>query len=151
MYEYLLEFKVSKEFEDNGKEHVFYPVAENEILIAEERINNIFPIELKNFYLEVGYGYFEDTTESFTNLLMSPKQIADFICGEGDYKYAEERDFLKKDEMVFFEVDSNCHIIAKMCGEDVNGIYFGKKQIADNISQFIKNIYKMSSYYINIK
>lgn len=147
MYEYLVDFKVSKEFEDNGKKHVFYPVTEEDILLAEERMGRKIPDAMKAFYVEIGYGYFEDTSECYIDLLMSPKQIADYVCAEGDYIYAEEREFFKDNEMVFFEVDSNCHIVIKCEGEERGKIYMGNRKIAEDFSEFVNHIFEKSNWY----
>lgn len=41
----------------NGMDNVFYPVTEEEISEAEKQIGFLFPSELKEFYVEIGYGH----------------------------------------------------------------------------------------------
>lgn len=147
-YSYLKKYIVQTEFEDNGEKHVFYPVSEQEILESEQRMEKKIPDALKQFYECVGYGYFEDKDECFINLLMNPKRIADFYCSEGDYYYAEERQFLGSDDFVFFEFDSNCHIIIKTGEMDSGKIYFGKRLIADSLSEFVERLSRESNYFI---
>lgn len=127
MFDYLKPYIVEQEFEDNGKEHVFYRVKNTEIIESENRMDIKFPPELTSFFLEIGYGYFYDKDDCFIDVLMKPSAIADYRCGEGMYQYSEDRDFLEKNTLVFFEVDSNCHIHIKTEGAHKGEIFFGKR------------------------
>lgn len=126
---------------------MFYPVKE-EIIYAESRMKIDFPKELREFFSQIGYGYFYDKDECFIDLLMSPRRIADFRCGEGDYFYVEEREFLKSEDLVFFEIDSNCHIYLKIGGEDGGNVFLGKRKIAQSFGEFIGKISIESNFFL---
>lgn len=83
---------------------MFYPVKEEEIIYAESKMGIDFPRELREFFSQIGYGYFYDIDECFIDMLMSPKHIVDFRFGEGDYFYAEEREFLESEDLVFLKL-----------------------------------------------
>lgn len=129
---------------------IFYKVSSEDIMAAEQRMNRKFSQSLRDFYKEIGWGYFEDDDKIFINMLMSPSEAADFYCEEGNYEYSEEREFVKEDEFVFFEVDSNCHVKLKVINGVDHGVYFGRK-IADSFLDFMKKMSKNSNYYNEIK
>lgn len=138
MFEYLKRY---------DEKHLFYKVSEKDIEIAEKRIKNKFPNELRTFYIEIGYGYFYDADECYTNVLMKPQDIADFVCGEENYFYSEEREFLSKEDLVFYEIESNIHVYIKLDGKDKGKVFLGKKEIAVSFKDFIFKLDSKSNYY----
>ena len=147
MFEYFKQFVVNNPNEKNGLKHSFYRVTLEEIEKAENDMGRKFPEELKRFYLEVGFGYFDTESKNWLNLLMSPTQIADYYLARGYYEYSEDREFMKDDELVFFEVDSNVHIKLKISGENVGKVYFGRKMIADSFSEFVQKMDDCSTFF----
>lgn len=79
MFEYFKQFVVNDSKDKNELKHCFYRVGPDEIEKAENDIGKQFPEELKQFYQDVGYGYFDTISKKWLNLLMSPTQIADYI------------------------------------------------------------------------
>lgn len=150
MFEYLKKYVVDKEFEGSENKHVFYKVGKEDIKKAEEKMLVEFPKELVAFYEEIGYGFFYDEDECFIDVLMKPQDVTDFRCGNGDYFYSEEREVLLPEDMVFFEVDSNCHIYIKMSGENKGKIYLGHKEIAENFESFVMNLNEKSNYFFRL-
>jgi antitoxin YxxD len=75
------------------QKHVFYPLNEREVEAAEKRLNRTFPKELREFYLQIGYGFMCINQSTFINRIMDPHSIADLILGEDiweDYYLVEE-------------------------------------------------------------
>ena len=73
--------------------HKFYPLSMSEVEEAEKRLNRKFPKELREFYLQIGYGRMCINQRTFMNLIMDPHSIADLILGEDiweDYYLVEE-------------------------------------------------------------
>mgnify|MGYP003372047679 CR=1 FL=1 len=147
MYNYLKDYIVENDGIKNGKKMVFYLVGSDEINKAEIRMKKIFPDSLREFYRQIGWGFFGDESKNFINMLMSPSDIADFYCSEGNYEYAEEREFLSENRFVFFEVDANCHITMKLQNGIESGIFFGADKIAESLSEFIKKMSIDTNYY----
>ena len=150
MYSIFKDYVVENEKIKNNKKMIFYPVSIDEINNAEKQMNRQFPKSIKQFYLEIGWGFFEDESKSFINLLMSPSDIADFYCANGNYVYAEEREFLEENEFVFFEVDAECHITLNLEDDVEEGIYFGTDKIADSLFDFVSKMSEDSNYYDDI-
>lgn len=148
MFDYLKKYVMANEDQNSDKKHVFYKVRKEDIKKAEERMLLEFPEEMVLFLEEIGYGFFYDKDECFTDVLMKPQDIADFRCAEGNYFYSEERDFLKAEDLVFFEVDANCHIYIKLSGENKGKVYLGRKMIAENFESFILKISEKSNYFL---
>ena len=140
MFVFLKEYVVSDEHEKNNKKHVFYKLNSDSVEKAEKELEIQFPEELKRFYAEIGYGYFCDKDKTDINLFMSPQQIVDYYKGTGNYVYSEDREFMKADELVFFELDSNSHLKIKITGENNGKVFFGRKEIAPNLESFINKL-----------
>lgn len=150
MFSYLKKYVMDKEFESSENKHVFYKVGKEEIKKAELKMIMEFPKEIVSFYEEIGYGFFYDEDECFTDVLMKPQDVADFRCGEGNYFYSEEREVLQPEDFVFFEVDSNCHIYIKVSGENKGKVYLGRKEIAETFESFIMKLSEKSNYFFDI-
>lgn len=80
---------------------------------------------------------------------MKPQDIADFVCGEGNYFYSEEREFLGNEDLVFFEIESNIHIHIKQDEMHKGKIYLGRREIAKDFVEFIHKLDIESNYYFS--
>ena len=140
MFVFLKEYVVNDEHEKNNKKHIFYKLNSDSVEKAEKELDIQFPKELKKFYAEIGYGYFCDKDKTDINLLMSPQQIVDYCKGTGNYAYSEDREFMKADELVFFELDCNSHMTIKFTGENLGKIFWGLKEIAPDLETFVKKL-----------
>ena len=147
MFIFLKEYVVNDEHEKNNKKHIFYKLNSDCVERAEKELDIQFPEELKKFYAEIGYGYFCDKDKTDINLLMSPQQIVDYCKGTGNYVYSEDRELMKADELVFFELDCNSHLKTKVTGENNGKVFFGRKEIAPNLESFIKKLDAESGFY----
>lgn len=148
MFEFLEEYVVADEFEDNDKKHTFYPVKEDEIDQLKSNLERELPYELVLFYQEIGYGYFYDKDECFTDLLMNPRQVMEFKLGKGNYEYSEEREHLDNCDLVFFEIDADLHIYVKLYGKQQGNVFLGKRKIADSIKDFVDKVTQTSNYFL---
>ena len=147
MFIFLKEYVVNDEHEKNNKKHIFYKLNSDSVEKAEKELDIQFPEDLKRFYSEIGYGYFCDKDKTDINLLMSPQQIVDYCKGTGNYVYSEDREFMKADELVFFELGSNSHLKIKVTGENNGKVFFGRKEIAPNLESYIKKLDAESGFY----
>ena len=145
--DFLKAFVVNNEREKNNKRHIFYKLSEDTVEKAEKELCMKFPEQLKRFYAEIGYGYFCDKEKTDINLLMSPQHIVDYYKGNGNYAYAEDREFVRADEFVFFELDCSSHMKIKLEGENAGKVFFGRKEIAKNLEEFIAKLDEYSGYY----
>lgn len=137
-------FEYIKELENPNIK--FYPVDVSEIDKAEKRMGFEFPESLKTFYKEIGYGFFGNN-KNFINRLMSPEDIADYVCNESVYKYVD-KSFYSENQLVFIHISDEDFLTIIHKGENKGNIlYFGDK-IADAFEEFIKKIIITPDYYI---
>lgn len=106
-----------------------------------------FPAELTDFYNEVGYGFLSSDKYCF-NRIMSPTDIADFICNEEPYD-CMDKSFYDENEMVFMHLSGEDFLTIILEGDDKGSImYFGTK-IAESFSSFVEKMFIEPNYYMH--
>lgn len=133
----------------NRYKHKIYNVTENDILIAEQRMNISFPSDLKQFYLEVGYGFIKGQSANAINRILGPGAVADFRLGEGIFEFAANLDALyDENKLIFFEVNEDVYISIDL--ELVNNpVFYFDISIASSLEDFFKKFLNNNEYYIN--
>ncbi|MBC2582763.1 SMI1/KNR4 family protein [Clostridium sp. DJ247] len=117
-------------------------------------MGKMFPGELRQFYLQVGYGFLCKQDKNFIDRIMDPSSIADFILGEERYEYDDEyREMIDMEkEMVFFEVSEGSYLSLDLSKKDENGVcpvlYF-QDEVAKSLEDFISKMDEEVDYYIN--
>ena len=91
------------------------PLTKEDVDNAEKDMNIKIPKELKEFYINYGYGNINDMNFSCFNRLLAPSQCADVRLGRDYYKYDPELESYKSDEliynrMIFFEVNEGSYL-----------------------------------------
>ncbi|ASB87999.1 hypothetical protein S101395_01489 [Bacillus sonorensis] len=91
------------DFIKNSK-HAFYALKENDLTEAEGRLGFSFPNELREFYLEIGYGFIRSNNGSAINRLLDPHTIANITLREDIYEFDPDLDDIYEDEdrLVFY-------------------------------------------------
>ena len=77
----------------SNKHNSFYPVALEEIEEVEEVLGLKFPKELKDFFLNVGYGFIKGSKYNI-NRIMDPYSIRDFRLKQNDYEFFQTLKFM---------------------------------------------------------
>lgn len=129
----------------------FYPVTKSEILEVEKSLNLKLPIELVNFYLEVGYGFIKGS-EYNINRIMDPFSIRDFRLRLNDYEFypdIELYDEIGDDQLIFFEGNESALMSIELIQNNKNPIYYGELKIADSLTSFLSKIQDNDKYYLN--
>ena len=145
-------FDEAKSPHRNETRHSFYGLTEQKIQEAEKRMGFNFPKELREFYLEVGYGFLNKEGHTFFNRLMSPSDLVDFRLREDIYETdpdAEEYD--NPNELVFFNTCEGCYLTIHLneIGPDNKcPIYHFSEKIADSLEEFIFKMEEEANYYI---
>ena len=68
----------------------FYPVDPSDIEAAEQQLGSRFPDELRNLYLEVGYGWLaSEKSDSARNLFVHPLDVVDLLSGSSEFAPVE--------------------------------------------------------------
>ena len=127
----------------NEKDVRMYEVTKEDIQNAEERMGFTFPETLNAFYNEIGFGFVKSSS-NFINRIMSPTDIADFVCNSEEYEYVD-KSIYREDELVFMHVSDEDFITIAYEEGDIR--YLGEK-IADSLVEFLEKIIAVPNYYI---
>ncbi|WP_285767245.1 SMI1/KNR4 family protein [Peribacillus sp. SI8-4] len=132
--------------------HKFIPLKEKDLIKAEERLKFKFPPELREFYLEVGYGFLKGNNENSISRLMDPDTITDITLREGIFEYdpALERIYEEADKLVFYEVNEGVYLTLDLNDTQRNSVHFFDNKIADSLESFIKKVDKENEYFFDM-
>ncbi|MBG9548597.1 SMI1/KNR4 family protein [Cytobacillus firmus] len=116
----------------NELENKTYKVPEDDILKAEQRMDISFPNDLKQLYLDVGYGFIKGQSANAINRILGPGAVADIRLREGIFEFDPDLDelFDDEDKLIFFEVNEGVYI-------SIDLLYFARKKciVAQEILQ----------------
>jgi hypothetical protein len=148
-----------------GTGNYFAPVTIQKILEAEKLVGFQFPTSLKEFWLEIGCGFFRVNIrgiccEYFNNEIMHPSMVANVILRKDlsdDYEEALNStiilsdvldDYLEKDDIPFFEIaDSSDFLKMKKNSDSV--FRASGRLVEPNFEIFIWRMYhKAADYYL---
>ncbi|WP_397540285.1 SMI1/KNR4 family protein [Rummeliibacillus pycnus] len=135
-----------------NKENSFYSVTESEIEEVEKKLNLKIPIELVNFYLEVGYGFIKGS-EFNINRIMDPYSIRDFRLRINDFEFYPEieiYDEFESNKLIFFEGNESALMSIELNNNNENPIYYYDIQIATSLSGFLRKIDENDKYYLDL-
>lgn len=146
MFEYLKKYIVKDDNADRSVRPLFWSIDISEIEAAESELGLIFPDQLRRFFIEIGYGFF-DGSRSFVNRMMDPASIADFHLERNYYEYSEERDegLIKEGDIAFFELDSSTHLTVR---PETGAVYYCSDKIAESIEEFVSEMKDKADYFL---
>lgn len=135
----------------NELENKTYKVSKDDILKAEQRMGISFPNDLKQLYLEVGYGFIKGQSANAINRILGPGAVADIRLREGIYEFDPDLDglFDDEDKLIFFEVNEGVYISIDLQLVN-NPIYYFDIQIAESLEDFLKKFLNNNEYYIDL-
>ncbi|WP_139491780.1 SMI1/KNR4 family protein [Brevibacillus dissolubilis] len=134
-----------------GQKHVFYPLSAEEIQKEELRLGRPFPAELREFYLEVGYGFLSKDSGSMVNRIMDPASVVDYYLGEDDYEDDMNRELVEDDQLPFFEV-SEVLVLGIDFDSSESGANPVRKYgyiIENSLEDFLRNCDEEADYYLD--
>ncbi|PJY99705.1 hypothetical protein CPT06_16570 [Bacillus vallismortis] len=140
------------DFIKSYKENIFYPVNENEILEVENKLGLRLPYDLRQFLLEVGYGFLKKS-EYNINRILGPASIRDARLKVNDFEFypdIEVYEELEEDKVIFFEANESALLLIELGNEQNNSIYYDEIKIADSLEDFLKELMKNDKYYIDL-
>ncbi|HAA9785981.1 TPA_asm: hypothetical protein GIL90_14830, partial [Listeria monocytogenes] len=114
------------------------PVSLEEIEEVEETLDLKIPKELKDFFLNVGYGFIKGSKYNI-NRIMDPYSIRDFRLKQNDYEFFPDIEVYDEleEEIIFFEGSETALISIKLTTEEKNKIYYDEFKIADSLEDFL--------------
>ncbi|MFB6468865.1 SMI1/KNR4 family protein [Cytobacillus sp. Hz8] len=134
----------------NELENKTYMVPEDDILKAEQRMNISFPNDLKQLYLEVGYGFIKGQSANAINRILGPGAVADIRLREGIFEFDPDLDELyDEDKLIFFEVNEGVYISLDLQLVN-NPIFYFDIQIAESLEDFFKKFLNNNEYYLDL-
>ena len=133
--------------------HVFYPLSTNDIKVALESFNP-FPVELKTFYEEIGFGNFHCNRE-YVNCLLDPHSLVYINRQMYRFRYDKEVEWaITEGRLIFFRTYMYQYLTIEMKDVDgKNAVYYKKRKLDDSLSSFIKeydNERNLVQYHIGI-
>lgn len=153
MYEFLKKYAGVRE----GR-NFFMAVKNGDIEEAEERLGFALPQQLKEFYVEIGFGFLcapknnlETTDERLlarsVNRVIGPGEAADLYLGEGDV--GPQEDFLPW-LFPFFDLGEGTFLVLMSQDDDDKGVYWpdGKKLVAANLEEFFRKLHEDPNFYV---
>ncbi|MDT1957741.1 SMI1/KNR4 family protein [Carnobacterium divergens] len=132
----------------DNKKNIFYPVTLEEIEKVEKELKIKFPISLKTFYLEVGYGFIHSEVGNI-NRIMHPLSVRDFRLRQNDFEYypdIEIYDEFEGNKLIFFEGNEASLLSVGFNSEEGKVFYYDEK-LTDNFSDFIIKINEDDTFY----
>ncbi len=134
-----------------GNKHTFHKVNFIELLEIEKKI--FIPKELKEFYINIGYGCFYDNPDSFSiDKLYSPSEYCKINLREDYYSDDPTLDFYNQEKFknykIFIEVvEGNYLLIDDNEKEGKNAIIYIDTKIADSLEEFLNRFDKEGHYF----
>lgn len=141
-----MEYEFLKDNIDKGihEMHVFPQI---KLIEVEKRIK--IPLELRNFFVNVGYGFFF-LQEGSINRLIDPIDFELINTRKGYYEFAPELEYYETnhDKLIFFEVNEGIYLSIKKEDKDgKNAIYYFGNKIAESLKEFLMRFDKEGHFF----
>jgi len=129
-------------------ENSFYPVTVEEINEIENELGISLPKDLKDLYLEVGYGFIKGS-EYNVNRVLDPYSIRDLSLKQNDFQYIPDIEIyseFEQDKLLFFKANESA-LMSIGLSENDNAIYYCDVRIAESLKEFLYKIQENDKYY----
>lgn len=125
----------------------FFPVSAQEILAAEEVLGFALPIGLKDFYLEVGFGWLSsDDRPDLRNLILHPVDVVDLYRGTSEF--CELEGFLEGDLPVMdCGWDRFLVMRANTSDEKIYRDDGSDNSLAQSFNELVERLFKDAGFY----
>ena len=130
----------------------FYPITIEEIKNVENELQLSVPKELKDFYLQVGYGFINGS-EFNINRIMDVDSVRDFRLRQGDFEFYPDIDIydeFEEDKLIFFEGSESALISIELTENSNSKIFYYDIKIADSLQEFLEKILEDDNYYLEM-
>jgi hypothetical protein len=133
--------------------NVYYPIDPSEIDESERRLGYRFPSELREFFREIGYGFFKSASDphdkrdyNYINRFLAPSQVADLLLGAEPDEIPSEG--FGEGEIPFFEVGDQLYLVVRPTSVLPNQVCwpFGD-HVADSLVEFTENLARDARFY----
>lgn len=140
---FLNEYRVQNETQNNDLDNIFYPLSQDDIKKAEIEFGYELPTELKEFYLQIGYGFFHKA-QGDINRLIDTTSLFQINLKQDEFEFDPDLevydDLYNGEKLLFFEVNEGVYLaIDKIAENGKNKIYYTDSKISDSLEEFIKS------------
>lgn len=163
-YQYLKKYVNFNSFKEGGGPYNWFePITRDEINKAERQLGFSFPSQLKEFWLEIGFGSLPNTISNensvkekhfLNNHFIHPNNIADIFILKDESEYilpyiVEEFESYGENAILFFEIgDMSSFLIMRPTSEYTNAVYDQcGVMIEKDFERFIWKLYHESADY----
>ncbi|MFV0304908.1 MAG: SMI1/KNR4 family protein [Moheibacter sp.] len=142
-FSFLNHFVVPNYDSKNNLDHLLFKIKQGTLEQVESELGFTLPLELRELYVQVGFGFFWQNDNSSFDRLLSPLQVKQITLKEDFYEYDPDLelydDIYKGEKLLFFEVNEGVYLgIDKTDIKGKNAIYYFKNKIADSLEEFLK-------------
>ena len=125
----------------DAEKYDFRGIESNEIERALQKIK--LPIELLDFYRQIGYGFVNLSEPNAIYRILDPIEVVAINRREGIYSSDPElesfEDEFYKNKVIFFEVNEGIYLTMNVADHNKkNSVYYFRKKIADSFEEFLK-------------
>lgn len=127
----------------------FCPLTRDKIEKSESKLGIMFPKLLRDFYLEIGYGFIGSKVGNI-NRIMDPESVLDFRLRQNDFEFypdIEIYDEFEEDKMIFFEANESALISIGFGSDNSGKIYYYDVEISKNLSEFLEKLSENDTFY----
>ena len=127
----------------------FYPLSKDQIKTSESKLGIVFPQFLRDFYLEIGYGFIGSKVDNI-NRIMDPESVLDFRLQQNDFEFypdIEIYDEFTEDKLVFFEANESSLLSIGFGSRNSDKIYYYDVEISKNLEEFLENLSEDDTFY----
>ena len=127
----------------------FYPLTRDKIKESESKLGIMFPKLLREFYLEIGYGFIGSEVGNI-NRIMDPESVLDFRLRQNDFEFypdIEIYDEFEEDKMIFFEANESALISIGFGSDNSGKIYYYDEEISKNLGEFLEKLLEDDTFY----
>ena len=130
----------------------FYPLNIDAIKKSESKLGLDIPQLLKEFYIEVGYGFIKSKLDN-VNRVMDPESVLDFRLRQNDFEFypdIEIFDDFEENKLVFFEANETVMISIGFGSNNYGKIYYYDMEISKNLKEFFDKLLEDDTFYYNL-
>ena len=127
----------------------FYPLTRDKIKKSEAKFGIMFPKLLREFYLEIGYGFIGSEVGNI-NRIMDPESVLDFRLRQNDFEFYPDIEIyneFEEDKMIFFEANESALISIGFGSDNSGKIYYYDVEISKNLSEFLEKLSENDTFY----
>jgi len=132
----------------HNEKHKFYSLEAKEIESAERRLGAKFPAELRQFYLEVGYGFANRNETTAFQRIIDPDSAVDLHLRQDFYEHDPDLDMYdERAGFIFFEVVEGLYFEVRWGTADTSPVYFMDTRISESLQAFFEFLDKDAHFY----